>query len=153
MSESLIRAKIASIIGGAVSTTKIHSTGIKITSEEDLITYLGNGTDTDGRNKIDGWVVFPGSTASKVLTATCGYRETTHTYAVYGYRSMTTGAEALMEVDVAALEAALLTPSNFWTLATPATVTDVTVSVGPTQLVGITAWEAFFTVVVVEYPH
>jgi hypothetical protein len=97
--------------------------------------------------------VFPGNATTKMLTATCGFRESTYTFNAYGYRSITTGTEAAMEADVGVVITALLTLSNFNTMTPSAVVTEVTSQVGPAQLVGTTVWEAFLTVVVVEYPH
>lgn len=153
MSEATIRAQIASVISGVVNTDQVHSSAVKITSEEDLISSFGYGHDSDGRALIDGWVVFPASYVTKALTATCGFRESTYTFNVYGYRSLIDGTETQMETDVGAIVTALLTPSNFSTLTPSTVVTEVTTQVGPAQLVGVTVWECYATIVVVDYPH
>lgn len=154
MSESTIRAQLASIIEGAVSTSSVHAHAIKITSEEEVIAAFDGGTnDAEGRAILDGWVVFPGSYTTKALTATCGFRESTYTFSIYGYRSLIDGQEALMETDVNALLDALVTPANMNTLTPSAVVAEARAQVGPASLAGITVWEAAITVEVVEYPH
>lgn len=154
MSESTIRTQIASVINGATDAPNVHTSAVKITSEEDMIAAFDGGTnDAEGRAILNGWVVFPGSYSTKALTATCGFRESTYTFNVYGYRSLIDGQETLMEADVNAVLAALMLRSNFNSLTPSAVVTEASAQVGPAQLVGITVWEAFITVVVVEYPH
>lgn len=151
MSESTIRARLASLIGTATGSSNVHGEAMTIDSEAAAVTLLGDGTDTEGRALLIGWWVAPGKSDARPLTALNGISEHRYTFEVLGYRSQAEGQEALAEADLEAVKAALLAFTALAGTSPRSWVESVADQLGLARLAGFLVWETRLTVVVSEY--